>query len=144
MLHVITSIAAKRSSHLLHVPRTGSNSRTSAHNQGNIILHGTKKSLPPLQYTCSCQPHRRQLRMSTQPQQQTGVTRSPPPQAIKYCTTGPKTAPGVPHPTGHEPTQHTHYIVIDKQITHVICMGLYHLHPRPPTLCKTRSRLVTY
>jgi len=42
-----------------------------------LFQHGTKKSLPPLQHTCSCQPYRRQLTMSTQPQLQTGVTLSP-------------------------------------------------------------------
>ena len=41
-----------------------------------LFQHGTEKSLPPLQYTYSCQPYRSQL-MSTQPQQQIGVTLSP-------------------------------------------------------------------
>jgi len=40
-------------------------------------LRSTKKSLPPPQHTCSCQQYRRQIRMSTQPKQQTGVTFSP-------------------------------------------------------------------
>ena len=77
VLHERTSITTKTSSHLLHLPRTGSYPLTPAQNQGAIILQGTKNSLPPLQHTCSCQPYRRQLTMSTQPQQQTGVTLSP-------------------------------------------------------------------
>ena len=39
----------------------------------------------------------------------------PSPQARKYCTTGPNTGPGLPHPTEHEPTMHLHNIVTDKQ-----------------------------
>ena len=39
-----------------------------------IIPARHKQSLPPLQHTCSCQPYRRQLRMSTHPQKQTSVT----------------------------------------------------------------------
>ena len=48
------------------------------HNTSFLLFqHCIKKSPSPLQYTCSCQPYRRQLTMSTQPQQQTGVTLSP-------------------------------------------------------------------
>ena len=73
------------------------------------------------------------------------------------------TDPGLPHPTGHAPTQAyraprgmhrprptaPHGACTDSactlhchrhKITHVICLVLYHLHTRPPTLCKTRSR----
>ena len=39
----------------------------------------------------------------------------PPPQARKYCTTGPSTGPGLVHPTELAPTRHAHFIVIDKQ-----------------------------
>ena len=131
--HEYIATATKRSSHLLHLPRTVSYPLTPAQNQGTIILvssivlsttlhlyfsqlltasqlwlsilayllfqHGTKKPLPPLQYTCCCQPHRRQLRMSTQPQQQTCVTLSPH-HRQENTTAGPNTGPGLPHPTG--------------------------------------------
>jgi len=112
--HVITSIATKRSSHLLHLPRTGSYPRTSVHNQGTIIIHGTKKSLPPLRYTCTCQPYRRQLRVSTQPQEQTAVTLTPTTgKKILHHKTKHQPRPTAPH--WHEPTRHVHYIVIHKQ-----------------------------
>jgi len=39
----------------------------------------------------------------------------PPPQARKYSPTGPNTGPGLPHPTGPEPTRHVQFIVVDKQ-----------------------------
>ena len=42
-----------------------------------LFQHPTKKSLPPLQHTCNCQAQHKQLRMSTQPQQQTSVTLNP-------------------------------------------------------------------
>jgi len=115
VLHMISCIAMKRSSHLLHLPRTGSYLLTPAQNQGTIILHGTKKSLPPLQYTCSCQPYCRQLRMSTQPQQQTGVTLSPHYRQENTSLQDQTMSPGLLHPMGYEPTQHVHYIVIDEQ-----------------------------
>jgi len=35
----------------------------------------------------------------------------PPPQARKYCTAGPNTGPGLPHPTGHEPTRQVHTLL---------------------------------
>ena len=57
-------------------------------------------------------------------------------QARKHCTTGPNTSPGLPQPTGHEPTRQVHYIFIDKQDNTVICTVLYHLHTHPPILCK--------
>jgi len=76
MLHVTNSIATKRSSHLRHLPGTGSYPLAPAQKQGVIILHGSKKLLSPLQYTCSSQPNRRKRRKSTQSQQQTGLTLS--------------------------------------------------------------------
>jgi len=81
-----------------------------------LFQHGTKKSLPPLQYTCSCQPYRRQFRTSTQPQQQTGVTLSP---HHRQENTSPQDQTRVQ--ANHTPLAWTdsartvHYIVIDKQ-----------------------------
>ena len=72
--HIITSIVAKRSSHLLHLPKAGSYPRSPEPKPMNHNTSRHKKSLPPVQYICSCQPYRRQLRMSTLPQQQASVT----------------------------------------------------------------------
>ena len=70
----------------------------------------------------------------------------PPPQARKYSTAGPNTGPGLPHPTGHEPTQHVHYIVIDKQ-DNTCYTRMYGSLPSahtPTDFVQTRSRPFTY
>ena len=170
LLHAVTSIATKRSSHLLRLPRTGSYPLTPAQNQGDIILvrsillsttphfylskhftasssawlsilayllfqHGTKKSLLPLQYTCSCQPYRRQLRMSTQPQKQTGVTLSPHHRQGNATPQDQTPAQAIRTPPAWTDSAHTHYYHRQTETTCYIHV-LYHLHTRSPTLCK--------
>ena len=47
--------------------------------------------------------------------------------------------------TGHEPTRHVQFIAIDKQDNTFYMLGsLPSAHTHPPTLCKTRSRPLTY
>jgi len=71
-----------------------------------LFQNSTKKSLPHYNTTAAA---------NHTPTAADWCDTQPSPQARKYCTTGPNTGPGLPHPTGHEPTQYVHYIVIDKQ-----------------------------
>jgi len=100
-----------------------------------LFQHGTNKSLPPLQYTCNCQPYHRQLRMSTQPQQQTDMTLSP---HHRQENTSPQDQTRVQaNRTPLAWTDSARTLYCHRQTgKHTVYMVLHHLHTRPPTLCK--------
>ena len=85
---------------------------------------------------CNCQPYRRQLRMSTQRQQQIGVTLSPHHRQENTASQDQTLAQVYRTPRGL--SRLGTYITLSptNRITRVISTVLYHLHTRPPTLCK--------